>query len=154
MRPLSLAGRDCFIGVVADMFPGAGAVSERVPQKIGTGKVGGPPVHCARLPRIFALVFRVASLRYGVSCESYSKTIALLLFGGPHSSQGNWFGLRCSCLLFHLCCRTLRTFATEAVGKLAAIIRVNLGVVLGSGNSHIGEAVVDQEFAFICVHVD
>jgi hypothetical protein len=26
-----------------------------------------------------------------------------------------------------LCCRTLRTFATEAVGKLAAIIRVNLG---------------------------
>jgi hypothetical protein len=86
----------------------------------------------ARLPPIFALVFRAASLRYRISCESYSKTMAFLLFGGPHSSQGNWFGLRCSWLLFHLCCRALRTFATEAVGKLAAIIRVNLGVVLGS----------------------
>jgi hypothetical protein len=39
--------------------------------------------------------------------------MALLLFGGPHSSQGNWFGLRCSWLLFHLYCCTLRTFATE-----------------------------------------
>ena len=58
--------------------------------------------------------------------------MALLLFGGPHSTQGNWFGLRCCWLFFHLCCRTLRTFTTEALGKLAAIIRVNLGVVLGS----------------------
>jgi hypothetical protein len=57
--------------------------------------------------------------------------MALLLFGGPHSSQGNWLGLRCSWLLFYLYCCTLRTFATEAAGKLAAIIRVNLGVVLG-----------------------
>ena len=133
MRLLSLAGRDCFIGVVADMFPRAGAVSERVPQETGTGKgrwVAG--ALRARLPPIFGLVFRAASLRYRISCESNSKTMALLLFGGPHSSQGNWFGLRCSWLLFHLCCRTLRTFATEAVGKLAAIIRVNLGVVLGS----------------------
>ena len=67
----------------------------------GTDKVTSP-VHCARLPPIFALVFRVASLRYRLSCESYSKTMALLLFGGPHSSQGNWLGLRCSWLLFHL----------------------------------------------------
>jgi hypothetical protein len=74
----------------------------------------------------------VEVLRYRISCESHSKTMALLLFGGPHSSRGNWFGLLCSWLLFHLCCRTLRTFATEAVGKFAAIIRVNLGVVLGS----------------------
>jgi len=57
------------------------------------------------------------------------QTMALLLFGGPNSSQGNWFGLRCSGLMFHLCCCTLRTFTTEALGKLAAIIRVNLGAV-------------------------
>jgi hypothetical protein len=75
---------------------------------------------------------RSSASRYRISCESYSQTMALLLFGGPHSSHGNWFGLRCSRLLFHLCFRTLQTFATEAVGKLAAIIRVNLGVVLGS----------------------
>ena len=78
---------------------------------------------------ISLLVFRAASLRYRISCESYSKTMALLLFGGL---QGNLFGLRCSWLLFYLYCCTLRTFATEAVGKLATIIRVNLGVVLGS----------------------
>jgi hypothetical protein len=109
----------------------------------------------ACLPPIFALVFRAASLRYRISCEYfYSETMALLLFGGLHSSQGNWFGLRCSWLLFHRCCRTLRAFATEAVGKLAAIIRVNLGVVLSSRNRHIGEAVVNQEFAFLGVHVD
>jgi|SRR5580658_10354330 hypothetical protein len=96
VRLLSLAGRDCFIGVVADMFPGAGAVSERVPQETGTGKIGGSPVHCARVcPDIRAGV-PAASLRYRISCESYSKTMALLLFRGPHSSQGNWFGLRCS----------------------------------------------------------
>jgi hypothetical protein len=58
--------------------------------------------------------------------------MALLLFEGPHSSHGSWFGIGYSRLLFHLCCRTLGTVATEAVGKLAAIIRVNLGVVLGS----------------------
>src|SRR5580700_5145370 len=54
VRLLSLAGRDCFIGVVADMFPGAGTVSERVPQETGTGKVGGSPVHCARVRRRYS----------------------------------------------------------------------------------------------------
>jgi hypothetical protein len=149
-RYLPAAGLDCFIGVVVDMFPGAGAVSERVPQETRTGKVGGSPV-CRRYSR---WSFRVASLRYRISCESYAKTVALLLFGGTLSSHGNWFGLRCSWLLFNLYCRTLRTFATEAVGKLATIIRVNLGVVLGPRNRHIGEAVVNQEFAFVCVHVN
>jgi len=80
--------------------------------------------------------------------------MALLLFGEPYSSRGGWFGFRCSRPLFHLCCCTLGTFATEAAGKLAAIIRVNLGVVLSSGNRHICEAVVNQEFAFLSVHVD
>src|SRR5580704_677401 len=54
VRLLSLAGRDCFIGVVADMFPGAGAVSERVPQETGTGKVGGSPLHGARVCRRYS----------------------------------------------------------------------------------------------------
>jgi hypothetical protein len=35
------------------MFPGAGAVSERVPQETGTGRVGGSPL-LARLLPIFA----------------------------------------------------------------------------------------------------
>ena len=54
-------------------------------RKQGTGKVGGSPVTARRLPPIFALVFRAASLRYRISCESYSQTMALLLFGGSHS---------------------------------------------------------------------
>jgi hypothetical protein len=54
VRLLSLAGRDCFIGVVADMFPGADAVSERVPQETGTGKVRGSPVPCARVCRRYS----------------------------------------------------------------------------------------------------
>jgi hypothetical protein len=137
------------------MFPGAGAVSERVPQETGTSKVGGSPCTAravaadirAGVPgrkSPISLIMRVLFQDYGLA----PLRMAAL------SSQGNWFGLRCSWLFFHLCCRTLRTFATEAVGKLAAIIRVNLGVVLGSGNRHIGEAVVNQEFALICVHVD
>ena len=36
------------------MFPGAGAVSERVPQETGIGKVGGSPVHCARFYRRYS----------------------------------------------------------------------------------------------------
>src|ERR1700721_35458 len=109
------------MGLMSSAISCPGAVSERVPQETETGKVGGSPGHCVRV-----------RLRYRISSESYSKIMALLLFGGPYSSQGYWFGLRSGWLLFHLCCRTLRTFATEADGKLAAIIRVNLGVVLGS----------------------
>jgi hypothetical protein len=41
VRLLSLAGRDCLIGVVTDMFPAAGTVSDRVPLETGTDKVGG-----------------------------------------------------------------------------------------------------------------
>src|ERR1022692_22128 len=44
--------------------------------------------------------------------------MALLLFGGPHSSQGNWFGLRCSRLLFHLGRCALRILANERAAGL------------------------------------
>jgi hypothetical protein len=54
----------------------------------------------------------------------------------------SWFGLRCIRQLFHLSCCTLGTFATEAAGKLAAIIRLNLGVVLSPRKRHLCEAVV------------
>jgi hypothetical protein len=54
----------------------------------------------------------------------------LLLFGGPSASLANCFGLRRSKLLFHFGCCTLRTFTTEATGKLASVIRVDMGVVL------------------------
>src|SRR5579871_1007342 len=38
---LAFTGCDRLIEVVADVFPRTGAVSERVPQKIGTGEIGG-----------------------------------------------------------------------------------------------------------------
>ena len=39
-------------------------------------------------------------------CETYSKTMALLLFGRtPRMETGSVF--RCNRLFFHLCCRTL-----------------------------------------------
>jgi len=58
------------------------------------------------------------------SNESYSETMTLLLFGGPPPSLDTRFGLRRSRLLFHFGCCTLRTFATETTGKLAAVICV------------------------------
>jgi hypothetical protein len=37
---LALAGGDRLIEILADMFPRTGAVSQRVPQKIGTSEIG------------------------------------------------------------------------------------------------------------------
>src|SRR5262245_34281053 len=82
---------------------------------------------------VAAWALRCPSFRYRISPESYSETVPLLLFRGPHSSYGNWFGLRCR-LLFHLRCGTLRTFTAKAAGKLASIIRVNVRVVLSPRN--------------------
>jgi hypothetical protein len=45
---------------------------------------------------------------------------------------GSWFGIGYIRLLFRLRGRPLGTVATEVAGKLASVIRVNLGVVLGS----------------------
>ena len=41
IRLLALLGVNCGIEVVANCFPRTGAVSERVPQEIGTGEIGG-----------------------------------------------------------------------------------------------------------------
>ena len=38
---LAFAGGDCLIDIVANVFPRTGAVSERAPQEIGTGEIGG-----------------------------------------------------------------------------------------------------------------
>jgi hypothetical protein len=38
---LAFTGGDRLIEIVADVFPRTGAVSERVPQEIGTGEIGG-----------------------------------------------------------------------------------------------------------------
>jgi hypothetical protein len=64
------------------------------------------------------------------SCESYSETVTLLLFGGPSPSLANRFGLRRSQLLFHFGRCSLRTFATETTGQLAPVICADVGVVL------------------------
>ena len=80
--------------------------------------------------------------RYRISCESYSETMTLLLFGGPSPSLANRFGLRRSQLLFHFGCCTLKTFATETTGKLASVICVDVGVVLSPRNGYVREAVV------------
>jgi hypothetical protein len=65
-----------------------------------------------------------------MSCESYSETMTLLLFGGPSPSLANRFGLRRGQFLFHFGFSTLRTFATQTAGKLASVICVGVGVVL------------------------
>src|ERR1700677_1236382 len=88
-----------------------------------------------------------------ISCESYSETMTLLLFGWP-PSVANRFGLRRSQLLFHLGRGSLRTFAAETAGKLAPVICVDVGVVLSARNGYVREAVVDQQLAFLCVDVD
>jgi hypothetical protein len=41
IRLLALAGSDCFVEVVANLFPWTAAVSDRVPQEIGTCKTVG-----------------------------------------------------------------------------------------------------------------
>jgi hypothetical protein len=76
--------------------------------------------------------------------------MALLLFGWPYFLRGSWLDLRGRRLLFHLRRCTLRTFAAEAVRELAALIRVNLHVVLGPRNRYIGEAGIGKyPFVFI-----
>jgi len=37
---LALTSGDCFIEVIADVFPRTGAVGKRVPQEIGTSEIG------------------------------------------------------------------------------------------------------------------
>jgi len=79
--------------------------------------------------------------------------MTLLLFGGP-SPLADWFGLRRSRLLFHLCCCTLRTLATETTGKLASVICLDMDVVLSPRNGYVRKAVVDQQLAFLGAHID
>ena len=80
--------------------------------------------------------------------------MTLLLFGGSSPSRADGFCLRGSRLLLHLCCGTLRTFATQTSGKLASIICVDVGIVLSPRNRYVCEAVVDQQLAFVGVHMD
>ena len=56
---------------------------------------------------------RTSAVQY--SCESYSWTLALLLFRGAHSSHGHWFSLRCSRLLLYFCCCTLRSSCADSL---------------------------------------
>jgi hypothetical protein len=93
-------------------------------------------------------LIRKLSLRYRISCESYSQTLALLFFGGPHSSHGHWFGLGCSRLLLDLCRCTLRTFATKTARKPASVIRVNLCVLLSPRNGYIRERLLTNSSLF------
>ena len=86
---------------------------------------------------------------------SHPETVALLLFGRPFTSHGSTFDFRFNWLLLLRLGRcTLRIFATEATGKLASIIRVNVRVVLSPRNRYVCETVVNQQFAFVCVHVN
>jgi hypothetical protein len=80
--------------------------------------------------------------------------MTLLLLGGPPPSLANRFGLRRSQLLFDFGCCSLQTFTTETTGALASVICVDMGVVLSSRDGYVGEAVVDQQLAFLGVHVD
>jgi hypothetical protein len=77
-----------------------------------------------------------------------------LLLGGPAPSLAIRFGLQRGQLLFHFGCCTLRTFATETMGKLARVICVDMGVVFSPRNGYVCEAVVDRQLAFLGVQLD
>jgi hypothetical protein len=69
---------------------------------------------------------------------------------GPSPPLANRFGLRCTQLLFHFGCCTLRTFATETTGKLASIICVDVGVVLGPRNGCVRKRLLTNSSLFSC----
>jgi hypothetical protein len=81
--------------------------------------------------------------------------MALLLFQGTFGPHGSGFYLgTCRLSLLRLGCCALRVVATEAVGKLASLIRVYPSIVLRAQNGYVREAVVNQQLAFLGVHVD
>src|ERR1700683_1694673 len=80
--------------------------------------------------------------------------MTLPFFGGPSPSLASRFGILRSQLLFHFGCGTLQTFATETTGKLASVICIDVGIVLSPRDGYVREAVVDQQLAFLGVHVD
>jgi hypothetical protein len=79
--------------------------------------------------------------------------MTLLLLGGPLPSLANRFGFgaasSCSTSVAVRC-----KLSRLRQGALASVICVDMGVVLSSRDGYVGEAVVDQQLAFLGVHVD
>ena len=65
---LPLLGVDCRIEVVANGFPRTRAVSQRIPQEIGTGKVGGA-APTTENDLLIAPVFAFADLAIECDCD-------------------------------------------------------------------------------------
>jgi hypothetical protein len=64
----ALAGGDRLIEIVANVFPGTGAVSQRVPQEIWTGEVGGA-APTTEIDLLIAPGFAFADL--AIECDCY-----------------------------------------------------------------------------------
>src|SRR5262249_33294211 len=69
---LALAGGDCLIKVIADVFPRTGAVSQRVPQEIGTSEVGGA-APTTEIDLLIAPGFAFADLAIECDCHLASS---------------------------------------------------------------------------------
>src|SRR4029077_20923614 len=81
--------------------------------------------------------------------------MALLLFRKTFAPRGSRFYLgTCWLSILRLGCCALGVVTTEALGKLASVIRVYPSVVLRARNRHVREAVIYQEFALVRVHVN
>jgi hypothetical protein len=69
---LALSGGDRLIKVVADMFPRTGAVSERIPQEIGTDETGWAP-STSKIDLLIAAGFAFADLPIECDCHLASS---------------------------------------------------------------------------------
>jgi len=69
---LAPSGGDRFIKVVANVFPGTGAVSQRVPQEVGTGEIGGA-APTSEIDFLIAPSLAFADLAIECDCHLASK---------------------------------------------------------------------------------
>src|SRR5260370_39009709 len=89
------------------------------------------------------------------SRQPYPQTLALFLFGRASARRGSRFDLRNSLLfLLYLGRCALRIITTQVKRKLTSVVRVDLRVVLAARDRNIRKTVVNQQFAFVGVHVD
>jgi hypothetical protein len=69
---LALSGGDRLVEVIADVFPWTGAVSQRIPQEIGTGEIGGAP-STSKIDLLIAAGFAFADLPVECDCHFASS---------------------------------------------------------------------------------
>lgn len=100
-----------------------GSPLQRCPQSPGRGVRGR--VVFLKCPETLAMSLGLIAAAYGLAPLRTAARLAL-----------SWFGLWRNWLLFYFCCRAFGVLTTEAARKLAAIIRVNVRVVLTARDRH------------------